>query len=241
MTLEILGRMENASNSTIVVRENDSQFVYKPISGERPLWDFPDGKLAYRERAAYLLSSLAHWNLVPETQLREGPMGSGSFQRWVDADVTSVDIVSPLDVPENWHVVMNGSNEKGQEVVLAHAHDANLRRIALFDAVINNADRKGGHILTDDNGTHFAIDHGVTFHHEPKLRTVLWGWIGQPFTDEEAELLQNSAQVIQEDEFTYLLTQQEIAAAKERIKGLLDLGAFPEPSPEWPAIPWPIF
>ena len=241
MTLEILGRMENASNSTIVVRENDTQFVYKPISGERPLWDFPDGNLAHRERASYLLSTLAGWDLVPQTELREGPMGLGSFQHWVDADVISVDIVAPNETPENWHVVMSGSNERGQHVVLAHAADSNLRKMALFDAVINNADRKGGHILTDDDGNHFAIDHGVTFHHEPKLRTVLWGWIGEPLTAEEIDLLQNSAKAIHDEKFTELLTPQEILATENRIKGLIELGAFPEPSPDWPAIPWPIF
>lgn len=173
MTLEILGRMMNASNSTIVVRENDVQYVYKPVSGERPLWDFPDGTLAARERAAFVLSDAAGWNVVPLTQLREGPMGEGSFQEWVDADVTSVDVVAPSEVPEDWHLVMTGVDEAGREVALAHAPDDGLRRIALFDAVINNADRKGGHILTGDDGSHYAIDHGVTFHNEPKLLSLI--------------------------------------------------------------------
>ena len=241
MTVEILGRMMNASNSTIVVRENDVQYVYKPISGERPLWDFPDGTLAARERAAFVLSDLAGWNVVPPTQLREGPMGEGSFQEWVDADVTSVDVVAPADVPENWHLVMSGVDEAGREVALAHAPDDGLRRIALFDAVINNADRKGGHILTDDDGTHYAIDHGVTFHHEPKLRTVLWGWIGEPFSPEEIELLNQTLEATNNTELASLLSLEEVNALKDRIKGLKDLGSFPEPSPHWPSIPWPVF
>lgn len=241
MTLEILGRMINASNSTIVVRENENQYIYKPVSGERPLWDFPDGNLAHRERAAFLLSSLAGWNLVPETILREGPMGIGSFQTWVDAQVIAVDVVPPGHAPVEWHVVMRGSNEEGREVILVHAPDSALRRIALFDAVINNADRKGGHILTDDAGRHYAIDHGVTFHEEPKLRTVLWGWIGQPFTNDEIGLLHNSIEALSNSEFSQLLTLDEVAAAGSRVQSLLELGTFPEPSPNWPAIPWPVF
>ena len=241
MTMEILGRMMNASNSTIVVRDDDVQYIYKPVSGERPLWDFPDGTLAARESAAYLLSNLAGWDVVPPTQLREGPMGEGSFQQWVDADVTSVDVVKPSDVPHEWHVVMSGVDEAGREVALVHAPDAGLRRIALFDAVINNADRKGGHILTDDDGRHYAIDHGVTFHHEPKLRTVLWGWIGQPFTDEEISLLKASLSAADRTELADLISEEEILALKDRINGLIDLGSFPEPSPHWPSIPWPVF
>lgn len=241
MTLEILGRMMNASNSTIVIREDDVQYVYKPVSGERPLWDFPDGTLAARERAAYVLSDLAGWNVVPSTQLREGPMGEGSFQEWVDADVTSVDVFAPSEVPLDWHLVMTGVDEAGREVALAHAPDAGLRRIALFDAVINNADRKGGHILTDDDGTHYAIDHGVTFHHEPKLRTVLWGWVGEPLTDEEIALLDTTLSITSDKELNALLSADEIKALQDRIRGLQDLGSFPEPSPNWPSIPWPVF
>lgn len=241
MTMEILGRMMNASNSTIVVRDNGEQYVYKPVSGERPLWDFPTGTLAAREIAAFTLSDLAGWNVVPLTQLREGPMGEGSFQQWVDADVISVDVVKPSDVPADWHVVMTGVDETGREVTLVHAPDVGLRRIALFDAIINNADRKGGHILTDEDGRHYAIDHGVTFHHEPKLRTVLWGWVGQPFTDEEVSLLKASLIASDHSEMARLLTEEEILALKERITGLIELGVFPEPSPNWPSIPWPVF
>jgi uncharacterized repeat protein (TIGR03843 family) len=241
MTLEILGRMMNASNSTIVVRDDEGQYIYKPISGERPLWDFPDGTLAARECAAFVLSNLAGWSVVPSTQLREGPMGEGSFQEWVEADVTSVDVIAPSQVPSEWHLVTTGVDEAGREVALAHAPDDGLRRIALFDAVINNADRKGGHILTNDDGVHFAIDHGVTFHSEPKLRTVLWGWIGQPFTSEEIVLLEKTLAISDDEELATLLSAQEITALKDRVRGLLDLGTFPEPSPHWPSIPWPVF
>ncbi len=233
--------MVNASNSTLVVRDSERQYVYKPISGERPLWDFPDGTLAARERAAFLLSHSGGWNVVPETTLRVGPMGLGSFQNWVEAEPTSVDILEPHLVPENWHDVFTGVNENGKEVVLTHANDLMLRRIALFDAVINNADRKAGHILTDDHGQHFAIDHGVTFHHEPKLRTVLWGWMGEEISDEETQLLQRSLEASNAPEFSELLTDTEIEALRSRIAELIETRVFPEPSREWPAIPWPIF
>lgn len=239
--MEILGRMVNASNSTLVVRDDDRKFIYKPITGERPLWDFPEGTLALRERAAYVLSELGQWHVVPHTELREGPLGLGSFQAWVEADIKDVAVVAPQEVDAGWIEIIRGQDEHGQEVALIHQDKAELRAIALFDAVANNADRKGGHLLTDDLGNVFAIDHGVTFNEEPKLRTVLWGYINHEFTDTEVAQLEEVRKLIDTSELVELLNAQEITALHNRINELLASGKFPEPSPNWPSIPWPAF
>lgn len=233
--------MVNASNSTLVVRDDDQQFIYKPISGERPLWDFPEGTLAYRERAAYVLSELGSWNVVPPTVLREGPLGLGSFQDWVEAEVSDVDVIAPGDVQPGWLEIIRGRDETGAEVMLLHKDSPELRAIALFDAVANNADRKGGHLLTSETGQVFAIDHGVTFNEEPKLRTVLWGFIGQTFTPAESAQLEDLRNVIDSSELPELLNTGEISALHSRINELLAEGKFPQPSPHWPAVPWPVF
>lgn len=239
--MEILGRMVNASNSTLVVLDEDVQYIYKPISGERPLWDFPEGTLALRERAAFVLSELGNWNVVPETVLREGPLGLGSFQQWVEADVTDVDVVSPHLIPSGWKEIVRGVDESGGEVALVHADSKQLRAIALFDAVANNADRKGGHLLTTGDGHVFAIDHGVTFHEEPKLRTVLWGYVGEKFTPDEIQQLQDLHNVVSTSELTELINGAEMTALEARISDLLSNGHFPAPSPNWPSVPWPVF
>lgn len=237
----VLGRMVNASNATLVVQGPGGRFVYKPTAGERPLWDFPAGSLAARERAAYVLSELLGWGLVPRTELREGPHGPGSMQQWVDADVTAVDVVAPADVPAGWATVLTGVDEHGAEVALVHARDHGLARIAVFDILANNADRKGGHVLTTPEGQHVAIDHGVTFHEDPKLRTVLWGWVGEPVPDDllsDVAAIESSAA---DSELAALLTPGEIDALTTRIRTLLREARFPAPSGEWPSIPWPVF
>lgn len=239
--MEILGRMVNASNSTLVVNDNGSKFIYKPISGERPLWDFAAGTLAYRERAAYVLSHIGGWHVVPETTLREGPLGRGSFQAWVDAEVVDVEVVAPGEVTSEWIAILNGVDENGNVVTLAHANKPELRAIALFDAVANNADRKGGHLLTDAHGKVHAIDHGVTFHQEPKLRTVLWGFVDQELTDSEIEQLKKVREIVRKSELVELLSQDEIAALVVRIDELLFQRVFPAPSGNWPSVPWPVF
>ena len=153
--------------------------VYKPISGERPLWDFPDGTLAGRERAAYLLSELGGWCLIPRTILREGPRGPGMVQDWIgelDGDPDSVvHIIRVADDPEGLIPVLRATDEAGRPLLVAHEDASDVRALSVLDCVLNNTDRKGAHAFRCA-GQLYAVDHGLTFHAEPKLRTVLWGW-----------------------------------------------------------------
>ena len=217
--LIVIGRLVDASNATLqATLENTDpvmKVIYKPVLGEKPLWDFADGNLANREYAAYLLSELANFNLVPTTVLREGPFGSGMVQEWIEID-------EELDV-----------------VDFGQSNDPQLRKLALFDAIINNTDRKFGHLLVDQDGKLRGCDHGVCFHQENKLRTVLWQFAGEQFTTEEIELLNKVAKLDLNLLFAELLTSAEISALSERISNLLAAGQFPFPSDEWPAIPWP--
>ena len=239
--LKIIGQMVNASNSTLVVEDEVNRYIYKPESGERPLWDFPDGTLHKRERAAFVMSEILGWNLVPKTQLSEGPYGVGSLQNWLEAQVTVVDIFPPGEVPDKWLTVITGLDENGHEVTLAHANEPRLKQIAVFDALINNADRKAGHILTDEEGNLFGIDHGLTFHDEDKLRTVLWGWINEPIPEKLLSDLAAAASQIPTSELTQLLSEAEISALLTRLENLLTTKKMPIPSPHWPAVPWPVF
>ena len=217
--LIVIGRLVDASNATLqATLENTDpvmKVIYKPVLGEKPLWDFADGNLANREYAAYLLSELGDFNLVPTTVLREGPFGSGMVQEWIEID-------EELDV-----------------VDFGQSNDPQLRKLALFDAIINNTDRKFGHLLVDQDGKLRGCDHGVCFHQENKLRTVLWQFAGEQFTTEEIELLNKVAQLDLNSLFAELLTSAEISALSERISNLLAAGQFPFPSDQWPAIPWP--
>jgi len=217
--LIVIGRLVDASNATLqATLENTDpvmKVIYKPVLGEKPLWDFADGNLANREYAAYLLSELANFNLVPTTVLREGPFGSGMVQEWIEID-------EELDV-----------------VDFGQSNDPQLRKLALFDAIINNTDRKFGHLLVDQDGKLRGCDHGVCFHQENKLRTVLWQFAGEQFTAEEIELLNKVAKLDLNSLFAELLTSAEISALTERISNLLAVRQFPFPSDEWPAIPWP--
>jgi len=220
--LSVTGRLVDASNATLYATLNlDSETltcIYKPIAGERPLWDFPDGSLAHREYAAYLVSEAFRFNIVPMTVLRDGPYGFGMVQEWISID---------------------------EEVELAEfflTDNPSLRSMALFDAVINNTDRKIGHLLPMKNGQLYGCDHGVTFHVEDKLRTVLWQWSGMPLTTLEQELLQNGRRVLEQElDLTPYLTVEEISALQMRIDRLIETGSMPTPSTEWPAIPWPAF
>ncbi len=222
--LEIVGRLVEASNATLYCRvrfgEKQAACVYKPVAGERPLWDFPDGTLAGREVAAYAVSEAGEWGTVPPTVLRDGPFGPGMCQLWIDVD-ESVDVVAML----------RGS-------------DPRLRPIALLDAVVNNADRKGGHLLPTETGRIFAVDHGVCFAATDKLRTLLWNWAGEPLAGEEYALLRrlrsdldDGLGVALED----LLTPEEIKATAARVDRLLASGTLPVPTDDWPAVPWPPF
>lgn len=194
--------------------------VYKPTAGERPLDDFPDATLSRREVAAFLVSEATGWGIVPPTVLRDGPFGEGAVQRWIDVDATA-------DV-----------------VAMVVESDPRLRRIATLDAALNNTDRKGGHLLPVPGGHVFGVDHGVCFSTVPKLRTVLWGWRGRPFEADELAGLERIAEGLRGDlarDLAPLLSRAEIAATRRRVDGLLETRRFPQPRPDWPAIPWPPF
>lgn len=222
-TLTVTGRLVDASNATlfgtIADGEDEVRVIYKPVAGERPLWDFPDGNLAQREYAAFLISEIGGWNLVPLTILRDGPFGIGMVQQWIDID-ESVDLA------------------------LFYREDhQSLRAMALFDAVVNNTDRKIGHLIPSPDGKLFGCDHGVTFHEEDKLRTVLWQWASQKLSEQELEQIQKLRQslISKEELFTSLISDIEFKALLGRVDRLLHEKTFPEPSDEWPAVPWPPF
>lgn len=245
--LEIVGRIFGASNATLqCVTGNGQRVVYKPQRGERPLWDFPDGTITGREIASYLIDQDLGTNLVPPTIWREdAPAGPGMCQAWVDEEESArlVDVVAPDHVPEGWIAVLRAYDEAGDPVVLVHANDARLQQLALLDAVINNGDRKGGHVITDVEGAVWAVDHGVTLTVEPKLRTVLWGWAGEPIPEPLLGDLQRLLEHLETGELdlTRWLDPAELHALLERTRRLRIEGVFPLPSDDWPAIPWPVF
>ena len=221
--------------------------VYKPVRGERPLWDFPTGTLAGREVAAYEISRLAGWDVVPPTVMGSGPLGPGMVQQWVeeDPDAIMVDLVVGRQTPKGWLHVLDAVDEHDNLVSLVHADSAQLRSMAVFDSVVNNADRKGGHVLVGLDESVRGCDHGVTFHVEDKLRSVLWGWAGNPLADEDREALVELASQLGrtavQARLAELLHSQEVAKLGHRVERLLRTGRHPRPSPGWPAIPWPAF
>ncbi|WP_239459890.1 SCO1664 family protein [Nocardioides daejeonensis] len=242
--LELHGRVMPASNATFLATVGPTRVVYKPVRGERPLWDFPNGTLAERERAAYLVSEALGWSVVPTTILREGPHGSGMVQRWQEPDEEQrpVDVVARGATRPGQLHVLDAWDEEDREVALVHEDSAPLRRMAVFDVLINNGDRKGGHVLAMPSGHRYGVDHGVSFHVDHKLRTVLWGWAGEPLGSDELA----GVRAVQSDEglhdaLTELLTLDEVEAFRERAARLAAHGTFPYPSREWPAIPWPAF
>lgn len=239
--IQVVGQMVNASNSTLVVESEGNRYIYKPRSGERPLWDFPDHTLHLRERAAFVCSEMLGWNIIPETFIQDGPYGIGSFQKWIDAEPATVDIFPPNEVPEGWLTIMSGIDEEGKQVTLAHQNSPRLFQIAIFDAIVNNADRKAGHLLTDASGQTYGIDHGVTFNFEDKLRTVLWGWIGEEIPEEFVKDIESLKEKITNSELEELLDVEEIDALFHRLDTILTQPVMPMPSPSWPAVPWPIF
>ncbi len=245
--LELTGRITSASNATFLGSIGDVLVVYKPVAGERPLWDFPDGNLARREAAAYLVSEAFGWNVVPRTWLRDGPMGVGMVQLWQESDPEqgAVDLV-PIDaVPaEGWRPVFDGRDEDDRQVTLIHEDSPALRRMAVFDIVVNNADRKGGHILPMAGGHRHGVDHGLTFHVEHKLRTVLWGWLGEDLSADELDGIRRVRSDLAGglgDALGDLLSDLEIAALAARCDRLQSEGRFPGPHGEMPAVPWPLF
>jgi uncharacterized repeat protein (TIGR03843 family) len=244
--LVLHGRIMPASNATFVGEIDGVQVVYKPIAGERPLWDFPDGTLADREVAAYAVSEATGWNVVPTTWLREGPHGRGMVQLWQEPDAAqeAVTLVREGELPAGYLHVFDGVDGRDRPVSLVHEDTAALRRMAVFDIVVNNADRKGGHVLEMVDGHRYGVDHGVTFHTDHKLRTVLWGWLGQPLTDEEATGVRRVREALGGELGQALaehLTDLEIDVVARRCDRLLATGAMPSPRGQWPAVPWPPF
>jgi uncharacterized repeat protein (TIGR03843 family) len=227
--LDVAGRLVDASNATLfcTITGNGAQAtcVYKPIAGERPLWDFPSGTLAGREVAAYLVSRATGWNIVPPTVMRDGPFGPGMCQLWIDVD-EQVDLVA-----------------------LSRREDhPGLREMAVFDAVVNNADRKIGHLLPVADGHLYGCDHGVTFSEDYKLRTVLWQWRGEMLPRQSVEVLRRLSDGLRGGalgggwlaaELGKHLTPGEVRATRARVDALLKHRVHPFPPDDWPAIPWP--
>ncbi|MFF8537762.1 SCO1664 family protein [Streptomyces sp. NPDC015532] len=251
--LKVRGQIREASNAVLycsVSYEGREAFcVYKPVAGERPLWDFPDGTLAQREVAAYEVSEATGWGLVPTTVLRDGPYGEGMCQMWIEPSATEdgdglLALVEGEEPAEGWKAIGFADVGEGATALLVHADDARLRRLAVLDAVINNADRKGGHLLPAQEGRLYGIDHGVTFNAENKLRTLLWGWAGEPLTDEALEVLASLREGLAQGaplatRLAELVSAVEIEATRARVEAMLASGKHPEPSGDWPAIPWP--
>ncbi|MEY4497297.1 MAG: hypothetical protein RLZZ364_602 [Actinomycetota bacterium] len=222
--IEVEGRLVDASNATLLVTmtltSESKRAIYKPIAGERPLWDFQSGNLASRERAAYLIDQALEFNLIPTTILRDGPFGPGMVQEWIEID-ESIDLE-----------------------LYFRQRSPELRKVALLDAVINNTDRKIGHLIPDIHGHLFICDHGVTFHEEDKLRTVLWQWSGEELAPQDVANLSHLRAVLLNEEIpelTSLISESEYQALVVRISRLIEDKRFPEPNPNWPAIPWPPF
>jgi hypothetical protein len=222
--IEVEGRLLVASNATLYCRVRldgaEAACVYKPVAGERPLWDFPNGTLAGREVAAYQVSREAGFNVVPPTVYREGPFGPGMCQLWIDAD-ESVDTLA-----------------------LARRTDhAGLREMSVFDAVINNADRKIGHLLPAPGGHLYGCDHGVCFGEEYKLRTVLWQWRGRTLPGRSMAALRKLEECFESGGLAAGLeswiTADEVTATRERVDLLLKHRVHPYPPEDWPAVPWP--
>lgn len=247
--LRVLGRMVDASNLALLCEleaRNDIRCIYKPVQGERPLWDFPDVALAHREVAMFHLTEALIPSLVPVTVWRnEGPLGAGMCQLFIE-DAQPSDAIAIIDgheTPDGWLTILHAHDSAGAPVSLVHRDDALLRRIALVDAIANNADRKGGHLLVDPSGRIHVIDHGVTFHVEPKLRTVLWGWAGQELLPDELALLDRLLKMWDDTVLPLLsehLSAAEIQATWQRACDLREGGAMPLPSAEWPSLPWPV-
>jgi uncharacterized repeat protein (TIGR03843 family) len=228
--IEVVGRVLGSSNNALFVTvtlpcpdpgepPRVIEAIHKPTIGERPLDDFPDGTLTRREVAAYLVSEASGWGVVPPTILRDGPFGEGMIQAFIEPD-PAVDVIGWIN-----------------------DDDPRLRPMAVFDAAVNNTDRKGGHILPVDGGGHvYGVDHGVCFSVTPKLRTVLWAWRGDPLLPEELAGLERIRDALDRDlgsDLRGLLSKAEVRATGRRVDDLLARKIFPFPSPTWPAIPWP--
>jgi uncharacterized repeat protein (TIGR03843 family) len=246
--LTVTGRLLQASNATFLAElacaDRLIECVYKPVEGERPLWDFPRRTLGYREVAAYEVSRIGGFDCVPVTVFADGPLGPGSLQAWVDVDEEAtgrlVDLVPSGQVPaEGWFPCVQGLDAEDRPVTVIHADAPDLKLLAVFDVLVNNADRKGGHIL-GSGGRVFGVDHGVTFHTDHKLRTLLWGWAGATLDERELTAVRR-ARAEAPDRLSELINEAEVAAFVRRADLLLSRKRLPRPRGEWPSIPWPPF
>lgn len=239
--LTVLGRLPDSSNNALLCsiseRTGPVRVVYKPVAGERPLWDFPSGTLTRREKAAAVLDDLLGWDLVPSTRwIDEGPAGPGILQVWIDGRI-DIAVFEPGQVPAGWVDVVDAETDQGP-VVVAHRTDEQTCELIAFDVICNNADRKGGHLLRSEDRL-FAIDHGVTFHDEPKLRTVLWGLMNTEIPGAVLSSVEAALDSIV-PALTPWLSQEEALCTRQRAEALLASGRFPAPSGQWPALPWPL-
>jgi len=260
--LKLVGQVTDASNVALLCEVVPAEaaaaatgrpvrVIYKPVQGERPLWDFPEGTLAGREVATFEVSRAGSWGVVPPTVLRDGPYGEGSVQLWIgdpfsaESEVRPVDVVPPKQVPEGWLSVLDGELTGGAPVTVVHEDRDDVRDVAVLDAVVNNADRKGSHLVRDRAGALWGFDHGVTFSPEPKLRTVLWGWSGKPLREVDLERLEIVRALLDDVDsdlaasLAGLLPRSDVRALRRRVTALLRVGTHPRPSGGWPAIPWP--
>ncbi|GGL24164.1 SCO1664 family protein [Phycicoccus endophyticus] len=244
-----VGRISGSSNGALLCLVGDPAdevlVIHKPEASERRLWDYPDGTLVARERAAYLVSEAGGFGVVPPTVLRTGPLGPGSVQLWVGPTTGEaeplVDVLEPQEVPPGWFVVLEGESPLGEPVVVAHCAEPGLRSVAVLDAALNNSDRKGGHLLRDGAAVR-GCDHGVSLGVEPKLRTVLWGWAGEPLPESDLGRLERLLAALTgglADQLEELLTTTEVQALEHRVRTLLRTRRHPVPRGGWPAIPWP--
>ena len=263
--LVVLGRIPAASNATLVcdavLGDREVRCVYKPVRGEIPLWDFPDGTLAGREVASYLVSDALGWQVIPQTVHRDGPAGPGMVQRWVttpdnsetatadelsSARIDLVDLCPPDALPHGYRPILQALDPMGDRVMLVHADDPRLQRMAVLDVLLNNADRKGGHVLEGLDGGVYGVDHGICLHSEDKLRTVLWGWAGEPVPSHLLADVEHLADQLETNGSTIRtalaehITADEIDALLLRAAILVDDAVMPHPPGRRP-IPWPPF
>lgn len=247
--IDIEGLIPDSSNGALKVKIEyqglEVEAIVKPEVSIRPLWDFPQRDLNDREYAAYLFDQELEMNLIPPTVMREvDGIGKLLVQKWILETENNVVIVrSPEDIPDGYLKVLQGYDELNKLITLAHIDSREIRSLCLFDLIINNADRKGGHLLKDSDNKTWAIDHGISWHVDEKIRTVLWGWVGKEFDDTDRDFLNKSMLVLerwQKDQFSHL-PKIAIKKALERVDGLLELNSFPQPGQQHPAVPWPIF
>lgn len=221
----LVGQILDSSNAIFLARVDDGDLsalaIYKPCRGETPLWDFCRGTLCRREVAAYMVSQALGWPLVPPTVLRDGPAGPGALQLYIESD------------PE------------ANYFTLREQHASHLLPVALFDVLTNNADRKGGHLLLDTWGRIWAIDNALTFHPQPKLRTVIWDFAGEMIPDDYLDDLRHLQECLAPGSTLHqalatLLIEDEIAALQARLASLLESSTLPYPAPDRRQVPWPM-